>query len=78
MSSEGTPYKDGFGERSQFIVKAYQSQDQTKDAINRIVPETSYIDATQSDSSKNILHLRWKPLSENSKVTYSVLLTPDT
>ena len=75
MSENYMKFNDNLGQRSQFLIKAYHSEEPLND-MQRIKPIDSNIDFVFSDTAYQVLNLEWKPILDYS-VTPPVALVAE-
>jgi hypothetical protein len=70
-------FRDGNGNRAQFMIKAYQSPDMITQANDhKLRPSSSDLMYYQSESSKNIITIKWVSLPY-TEVEYYVIVSTD-
>jgi hypothetical protein len=71
-------FRDGLGNRAQFMINTYQSKEKiTKSPKHRKMPVSAEITYTKSESSPKIVNIAWEPLVTDANVTYTVILSED-
>ena len=71
-------FRDGLGDRAQFMINTYQSKEKiTQNSKHRIMPLSSEITYTKSETSPNVLNITWEPLVTDANVTYTLVVSDD-
>lgn len=71
-------FRDGLGNRAQFMIKTYQSKDPvTSSSFHHLMPADPNVRYSKSSTSPNIITVEWDPLATSEEVQYTVVVSED-